>query len=326
MGVVHRMLPVVMGAVLAAAGCLAGAGAAVATEGDIGYLGPAFNGVSNAPTSDKPQSKLWYTDGIWWADMFDTVSRTWHIFRLDRGAQTWVDTGVRIDDRPNTLADALWDGSHLYVASHVVTVSSDHGATPSLPNSPARLYQYSYSSADKKFTLDAGFPVAINSNSSESLTLDKDSTGTLWATWSQVTGDSTSGFTSAVYVNSTTGSDSSWGTPFVMPTAGANPAPDDISAVVAFGANKVGVLWSNQADDTVYWAVHIDGAAATDWRGLPAIRGNRQADDHLNIKAITADRSGRVFAVVKTSADVLSTSTPASPQILLLVFKTGTGS
>ena len=88
------------------------------------YQGPAFPNVTGtAPTEDKPQSKLWYAHGSWWADMFDTTSGDWHIFRLDRGTQQWIDTGVPIDDRPDTLADVLWDGTHLYVASHVVTVS-----------------------------------------------------------------------------------------------------------------------------------------------------------------------------------------------------------
>ena len=240
---------------------------AAAAPGDIGYLGPAYNGSINSPTSDKPQSKLWHTDGIWFAAMFDTGSRTWRISRLDRATQTWVNTGVLVDDRPNTLADTLWDGSHLYIASHVVTISSDTTPRPSVPDSPARLMRYSYDSGQKTFRLDAGFPATITGNSSESMTIDKDSTGRIWATWTQVSGDATAGFTSAVYVNATNGSDNSWGTPFVMPTAGANPAPDDLSAVVAFGRNKIGVLWSNQVDDTVYWAVHNDGAAVGDWRG-----------------------------------------------------------
>ena len=322
---IHRTLIVLVLAVATGLGLLAGPAPASAAPGDIGYLGPAYNGSINVPTADKPQSKTWFADGIWWANMFDTISKTWHVFRLDRPTETWVDTGVRIDDRPNTHADALWDGSRLYVASHVVTISSDSGAKASVPNSPARLYRYSYSSATKTYALDPGFPATITTNSSESMTIDKDSTGRIWATWTQVSGDTTAGFTSTVHVNATNGSDSSWGTPFVMPTAGANPAPDDISAVVAFGSNKVGVLWSNQVDDTVYWAVHNDGAAVNDWRGAPAIRGNRQADDHLNLKAIQADQAGRVFAAVKTSADALSTSTPSSAQVLLLVFKPGTG-
>jgi hypothetical protein len=320
----RSLVLVVLAALLAVGGLVVGPDRATAATGDIGYPGPSYAGVSHVPTSDKPQSKLWFAQGSWWADMFDTVSGTWHVFRLDRSTQQWVDTGVQIDDRPNTLADVLWDGTHLYVASHVVSLSSDASATPSLPGSPARLYRYSWS-ADRGYTLDTGFPVPITQNSSESLTIDKDSTGTLWATWTQVSAAPGGGYTSAVYVNATTGSDRSWGTPFVVPVAGSTVSQDDISTVVAFGRNRIGLLWSNQLDGTVYWAVHDDGAARTSWRGSSAVRGNKLADDHLNIKAVQADASGRVFAVVKTSLDGDPTATPTDPQIRLLSFKPGTG-
>ena len=310
-------------ALLALAGASFGTAAAAAT-GDDGYAGPSYSGAERVPTSDKPQSKLWFAHGSWWADMFHTGSGTWHIFRLDRATQQWQDTGVVLDDRANTLADVLWDGTHLYVASHVVTISGDSGAKPSQPNSPARLYRYSWS-ADRGYTRDAGFPVTITNQSSESLTIDKDTTGTLWATWTQVSQKADGSYTSAVYVNSTTGADTSWGTPFVVPVDGSTVAPDDISSVVAFGRNRIGILWSNQLEETVYWAVHDDGASRTSWRGSPAVRGNRQADDHVNIKAVQADTSGRVFAVVKTSLDGSPNASSTDPQLLLLNYKPGTG-
>ena len=72
---------------------------AEAAPGDIGTMDQSFSGVTNPPTSDKPQSKLWFNDGLWWATMFESASKTWHIFRLDRQSETWVDTGTRVDDR-----------------------------------------------------------------------------------------------------------------------------------------------------------------------------------------------------------------------------------
>ena len=228
-----------------------------ATPGDVGYLDGSTAGAGAAASGEKPESKLWWNAGSWWGSLFDSTSQQYHVFRLDRATQTWQDTGTALDNRPNTRADTLWDGSHLYVSSHVTAASN----TAASAGKPARLYRLSYAPAAGTYTVDAGFPVPINDVSSETLTIDKDSTGTLWATWTQVGGNSTNGFTNTVYVNATTGSDDSWGTPFAMPTAGANPAPDDISAVVAYGGNKVGVMWSNQIDETVYWAVHVDGTA-----------------------------------------------------------------
>jgi PKD repeat protein len=322
-----RRLGTVIAIVISLSGPLAGplAPQANATDGDIGTVDQSYAGVTNPPTSDKPQSKLWFNDGSWWANMFDTVSKTWHIFRLDRQTQTWVDTGTQVDNRPETLSDALWDGQNLYIASQWVTISTTEAPKASLNNKPARLYRYSYLAATKTYVLDAGFPVAINNNSSESLTIDKDSTGRIWATWTQVSGSSTTGFTSAVYVNSSpTGS--VWGTPMVLPVSGANPGPDDISGVVAYNGNKIGVLWSNHLDDTMYWAWRTDNEPLTSWTGGIAVHGPKQADDHLNLKTVQADQAGRVFAAVKTSLDELPGSPSSSPQINLLVFKPGTGS
>jgi len=104
----------------------------------------SYSGVSNPPTSDKPQSKLWWNSGSWWADMWNTGTG-WSIFRLDRTSETWVNTGIVNDTRGNTLSDTLWDGTHLYIASHVVTVSTDASPKVSVSGQPAYLYRYSYS-------------------------------------------------------------------------------------------------------------------------------------------------------------------------------------
>jgi PKD repeat protein len=295
---------------------------ASAAQGDVGSPGPSFAGLNNPPTADKPQSKLWFHDGRWWANMWDTGTADWHIFWLDRANTTWVDTGVRVDERASTSSDTLWDGEKLYVASHVVR-STD---AASAGGQPARLYRFSYSATARTFTLDTGFPTLINDVSSESLTLDKDSTGTIWATWTQVAGTGAAA-TAVVYVNSTTGADGAWSTPFVVPTTGGvNPdvAPDDISAVVAF-RGRTGVLWSNQRDGNVYWSMHNDTDPRTTWTGRIARQGTDEADDHLNIKSLQSDQAGRVFAVVKTSLDTLGSSAPSDPQIRLLTFQPGAG-
>lgn len=301
---------------------------AQAAVGDYGYADQTYTGVSNPPTADKPQSKLWFNDGLWWANMW--TSSGWHIHRLDRSTQTWVDTGTAVDGRGSSSSDTLWDGSKLYIGSQFVTVS-DSTPKPS-QSQPARLYRYSYNATTKQYSLDPGFPSTISSSSSESLTIDKDTTGRVWATWTKVSGDSTVGYTSSVYVNSSADG-SSWGTPLVVPAPGTNAsvAPDDISALVAFGKaspgkGQIGVLWSNHLDDSVYWATHNDGDPMGTWKGSVAVRGTKQADDHMNLKSIDADAQGRVVAAVKTSLDELSPSRSTDPQVNVLTFKPGTGS
>ncbi|MFG2054493.1 hypothetical protein ACGFI9_10700 [Micromonospora sp. NPDC048930] len=284
-----------------------------AATGDIGHVGPSTSGDGSAATGEKPESKLWWNDGAWWAVLFHTSSQTHHIFRLNRATQQWVDTGTIVDNRPKTRSDALWDGTRLYVSSHVRASSSSGAAS----GNPARLYRFSYDAATKTYTRDAGFPAQITSYSSETLTIDKDSTGVLWATWTQG---------SKVYVNSTTGGDAVWGTPFVLPvTAATGLDSDDISSVVSFGGARTGVMWSNQVASAVYFAEHVDGASRSTWAVTrTAVQGPNSADDHINVKSLQADASGRVYAVIKTSLDDAG-ATSSAPLIMLLARDPATG-
>jgi uncharacterized repeat protein (TIGR02059 family) len=271
---------------------LAGPAIASADPGDIGFEG--HNGPGGAPSGSKPESKLWFNDGRWWASMYDVATGDAYIWVLDQGTQTWSRTTTRIDERSSTRADVLWDGTKLYVASHNFSESDGTGQ--------ARLYRFSYDSATDRYTLDAGFPATINSVRSETLVIAKDSTGQLWATW-EAGGQ--------IWLNRTTGSDSSWGTPFVLPGA-ATPATDDISSIIAFGGDRVGVFWSDQSasPDADFFAVHRDVDGDTTWTIETAYSGTNVADDHINLKT---DGSGRVYAVVKTSL------TGSNPLIVLLV-------
>jgi PKD repeat protein len=304
----------VLRAALLACACCALAAAALpasghAAAGDIGYKDQSFNGAGTAPTGSKPESKLWWNDGSWWASMW-AGGGGFHIFRLDTLTQKWIDTGVAIDTRAGTRADTLWDGTHLYVASHVFSESPSSGF-------PSRLYRYSYNPLLKTYSLDAGFPVSINNYKTETLVIDKDSTGKLWATWTQG---------SQVMMNRTTTGDGSWGTPFALPTSGATKlSSDDISSVVAFGGNKIGVMWSSQTASAMYFAVHADGQADSTWQqSRTAIAGPNWADDHINLKSLQAV-GGRVFAAVKTSLDDVPNPNPNMPQILLLSRDPATG-
>jgi PKD repeat protein len=259
---------------------------AEAAPGDIGYEGPSTSGAGSGTTASKPESKLWWNDGFWWASMWDAASADFHIFKLDQGMQRWTDTGVAIDDRGGTHADVLWDGlaGKLYVASHVFSESPATG-------SASRLYRYSYNAATDTYTRDTGFPVTINNYKLETLVIAKDATGELWATWAQGT---------QVWVNRTlctpSCDDANWGTPFVISSTPVKA--DDISSVIAFGGNKVGVLWSDQTAAKFVFGTHADDQPDNVWSFETALQGPGLADDHINLKT---DAAGRVFAAVKTS-------------------------
>ena len=280
--------------------------AASAAEGDVGYRNQHFTGIGTEVTGAKPQSRLWWADGIWWGIMWDETQNGNFIYRLELATQTWSNTGTRVDGRATTRSDALWDGTKLYVGSQLFSTLGAAGQN-------ARLYRFSYDPGADRYSLDAGFPVNINAAKSESLVIDKDSTGRLWATWVQ---------DARVYVNSSTTSDAVWGTPFVLPVAGAaNLTTDDISSVVAFEGNRIGVMWSNQNDSALYFAEHVDGAPPDAWQASrTAIQGPNNADDHINLKSIHAGAGGQVYAAVKTSH-----TSGSAPLIMLLVRDPATG-
>ena len=97
----------------------------------------------------------------------------------------------------------------------------------------------------------------------------------------------------------TTTDDKTWTAGFIPPVAGTSLASDDISSLVAFGGDKIGVMWSNQSDSHMYFATHTDGAADGTWTASEqATTGSGSADDHINLKT---DSAGRIYSAVKTS-------------------------
>ncbi|HEY3258855.1 MAG TPA: hypothetical protein VGJ95_01075, partial [Pseudonocardiaceae bacterium] len=88
--------------VLAVAGPLAllAAAPAPAATGDVGYQDGSTAGAGSAATGEKPESKLWWNDGSWWGSLIDPSSHQYHVFRLDRGTESWQDTGTPLDNRP----------------------------------------------------------------------------------------------------------------------------------------------------------------------------------------------------------------------------------
>src|SRR5207253_1879749 len=68
------------------------------------------------------------------------------------------------------------------------------------------------------------------------------------------------------------------------------------------------------------FAVHQDGASDTTWSaGEQALSGSGSADDHINLKSLQADGSGRVFAATKTS------NTSSSSALIMLSVRSGAG-
>ncbi len=251
----------------------------------------AANSVST-PTKDKPQSKVWYTDGFWWAGMMDPAAQAFRIYRLDTATQTWVNTGTSVDTRNSSQADYLWDGTSnsLYVAS----APEDSDANPIL------VFKLSYNTGSNTYSHDPAFGaggVQVGTGPAETVTIAKDSTGQLWVTY-----DNPAGADRNIMVNRSTTDEATWGTSFGIGTAAAG----DISGIIAFGGNSVGVMWSDERSvggmTHFRWSTHSDAAADTAW-SAPSSAGSGSgsfAEDHLFLTKPSAT-SGQVLAAVKTN-------------------------
>ncbi|MBA3431269.1 MAG: hypothetical protein H0U16_07295, partial [Actinobacteria bacterium] len=288
----------------------------VPASDDVGLRDFSYGTGVTAPTGQKPQSKLWWTSGgTWWGVLWSTGAKSWTIQKFDKGTGNWANTGVKVDNRRTAGPDALWDGHTLYIATALKEGSTQTDAR-------VLIYRFSFNGSTWS---SLGSPVAVTSGKPETLVLDKDSTGTLWLTFTSTN----AGGGKSVYVSHTTSSETTWGVPYVLPLPGAdNLSADDISTLVAYGNNNghyVGVLYSNQNDETLSFARHSDGAgdATSDWERIVLASGAKLPDDHLNIRSLMDDPSGRVFAVVKTSLNDKSPKDPSDPLIILYTI-TGT--
>lgn len=261
---------------------------------DFHYGEAAFE----SPTAEKPQSKLWFHDGSWWGTLWDAGTAGWSIFAFDAAQRAWENVGPGFDDRPFTLTDALPAGERVYVVSHV----RDAGV-----EEPARLYRFDYDGSSRTYSLASGFPVEINQVKSETVVIDRDSTGKLWATWEK---------SGRIWINRSLGDDRTWGEPFALPVQGGLVKADDICSLAPFGNDKLGVVWSNQNDGNLYFACHQDGADDLEWgpreAALAGAAEGIPSDDHVNLK-VGGDAEHNLYVVTKTNA-----VDPAAPLVLVL--------
>jgi hypothetical protein len=288
----------------------ASGGAAIGFSGGV-WSAPDQN--PSSPTRDKPQSKLWFADETWWGILYtaepdDRAAAGYYIHRFDADAQAWTNTGVAVDERDRSHADALWDDAaqRLYVVS-------------SIESGAIKLYRYDY--AEGGYTPDPDFPIRLTENGSESATIAKDSLGTLWVTITQKPDGSGACVTDepcVVQVMHSTSADDRWTTPFDVPVDGPDVAADDISSVVAFD-ERIGIAWSDQLEGSFRFASHSDGDPDSAWTVESLVVAPRFSDDHINLKA---DEAGNVYLVGKTSLNDPADAPSDAPLVVVWVRQT----
>jgi hypothetical protein len=248
---------------------------------------PVFQvpGVPN-PTKDKPQSKLWYAHGSWWA---------WLPAREGSGVWQRTAAGWRRETRLDAALAGLpgqadvWAGGDIVRA---VLVESERLAVAALR----------WDSALETYA-PAGLPVrfAVPGGGLETATIDRDGRSRWWIAyashgrmWVRASHDLAA---------------AEWSAPHEV---GELPASkDDICALAAL-PGAIGVIWSDQARDAVVFRLHRDDAAPASWDPVEVVaRGNKTADDHFNMAAAP---DGTLYVAAKNSVDTIG-----KPQLVLRV-------
>ncbi|MDP5183777.1 Ig-like domain-containing protein [Blastococcus sp. BMG 814] len=289
-------------ALAATVGLLAPAVPATAAVGEpVTYLGHTYSSTVTRPSADKPQSKLWYLDGAWWALMVGAGGSQVYIHEL-LPDHTWRTTGTLVDSRLNSSGDALWSArdGRLYVASRV---SGEN----------LKVAAFTYSSATRSWAVAPGFPVSVNSGGgSESASIDQDSLGRLWVTYTRG---------SRVWVARSDPAGGNWTAGFLPSVVDTSIKSDDLSAVIAFGSS-VGVMYSDQVTGRFWFAIHDDADPDDVWRLEDATATLSSVDDHINLKQLVGDPQGRIFAAVKTAANDVA-GAPASAPLVGVLSRSG---
>lgn len=313
----------VVGTALTVVGALGSASArAVAAIGHPDQpLGAAFGQVEPAPP--KPEHRLWHAANSWWGVLPASRSTGYTIWQLAKSG-AWSDTGVVVDERSDSGADTLYNGKHLFVATHQFAASytTASKATSSLLR---------FSLAGGTWTLDQGFPIPLTNTSMPALSIGQDRTGRIVAAYVS------SAHPWYVVTNNDANSDEfpvTFSQPIKLTWTGNTPDPDaattltgdDIAAVTS-GNGFTTVVWSNQAHDPehngFYAARHRDGTAfrAANWSATAVTPpGANSADNHIALTTIPGDARARVFAVLKTSKNDPTRKIASDPQLLFAVF------
>jgi hypothetical protein len=251
---------------------------------------PIFQtGVPN-PTQDKPQSKLWFAWGRYWAWLPVPGGST----VLERTPSGWREVGhlrSHLADLPGQ-ADVWADESSV----RAVLVGNDRLTVVGLKFDAA---QNTYQPGAVRYEFPLA-PLAKDGDRLETATIARDSRGRWWVACDrdqQIT---------AFWTTDAEGLQ--WSSGF---TLGANTHRDDISTLVVL-PDRVGVVWSDQVADAVYFREHLDGQPPADWgQPITVQQGGKTADDHLS--AVVAE-DGTLFVATKNSVDQVG-----APQLVLRI-------
>jgi hypothetical protein len=275
--------------------------------------GSSVLAAGGAATSDKPESKLFFTpDNRWWAVLGNASgSQGTGVYLYELVNHSWRERLRLPGSDPWMRADTLLEGQSLYIALR------DNRSVTGNPRQSV-LYRLTYQGGGT--WSPPSQPSPITSVNVEALTLALDSHGRLWTAFRRASGGQ-----QVVSVGHT----QPGGTAFTFETLATGTSSDDLAAVTSFDSpsgSRIGVMWSDHPIRSFRFAWRSDSAPMGTWntevaygKGVgrcPApgdARGEQCADDHLNMTS----HNGRIYAAVKTNLDV-STPVATDPLIVLL--------
>jgi hypothetical protein len=230
------------------------------------------------PTQDKPQSKIWYAQGSWWA---------WLAVRGGSGVWKRTSAGWRRETALDGPLQGLpgqadvWSGGN---AVGAVLVEPKRLAFVLL-KWDRQTASYRLGAEPARFAMpdEAGKPDL------ETATIARDARGRWWIAY---------GWRRRVWVRVSRDRDGTqWHPPAVISPHEIHE--DDICAAAALPGG-VGVIWSDQNREAVYFRL-LRGPNPSSWRPVEtAAQGGKTADDHFNL-AVAAD--GALWAATKNSVD-----------------------
>jgi hypothetical protein len=307
--------------------------AKAATPVEVGWRDFALTGGVNRATADKPQSKVWFADGIWYAGMFHSDDN-YRVFKFNPATNNWT-TGAGLpvlDPRNASRGDYLFEDNTLWVAS---THPTDDLAPHSVDT--IRVYRSTFDPATDTYAAATWATIpntqsvsAAGEGGAVTVTIARDSNGRLWTTWPKG---------SQVRYSISDDNGTTWSAPAQVPGQIGNSIKSngadstDISAVINFGGN-IGIMWSDHDDlpdsasNGFYFAQIAAGAdptVAINWVApvkLPSPVGandGERADNHINMKV--AD-DGTIYVVTKTGKDTLNCATNQSLPLIVLYKRT----
>lgn len=239
---------------------------------------PVFRVDYSFPTSDKPQSKLWFSDNCWWAILPRAEGPSlWQ--RFPNGWLEHTRFYHELKGIPGRVD--VWSEK-----KYVMVVGVEKSAISvfklfknRIPDTGNTTWKLNFST---KLVLPEGeFNI-------ETVTIVRDGEQKWWVA---------SAINSSVFVWNSDSAGVNWSHPIPVVSGIAD---DDICSLVALG-DRVGLIWTDQKSDKLAMKVHIDGNSADFWEPEEIIdSGNKSADDHLNT-AFTHD--GTLWLVTKNSRD-----------------------